>query len=245
MIIIFLLYKLFTMLKTEFKPKYLYDLLRIGKNNDGGYLVESNSIQIAKSLISFGIGKDWSFEFHLKKIKNIPIFAYDHTIEKFEELPQFKSFFNVNRNNYFFKKKIGETLLENNNTNIEKIVNDLNLYFLGLKPPIFFKIDIEGSEYIILNDLVKFSKSISGLVIEFHDVPVNLNIILKFIKDIDLDLCHIHANNWGGLDSNNVPKVLELTFARDPIKIDNKSTIPHILDQRNNPRKEEIIIQFE
>jgi hypothetical protein len=232
------------MLTREFKPKYSYDLLRIGKNNDGGYLVESNSIQNAKSLISFGIGKDWSFETHLKKIKNIPIFAYDHTIEKFEELPQFKSFFNVNRNNYFFRQKIGETLVEHNNINVEKIVNNFNLYFLGFKPPFFFKIDIEGSEYIILNDLVKFSKSISGLVIEFHDVPVYLDVILKFIKEIDLDLCHIHANNWGGVDSNNVPKVLELTFARDPIKIDSKVTIPHILDQRNNPRKEEIIIQF-
>jgi hypothetical protein len=233
------------MLKKEFKPKYLYDLLRVGKNNDGGYLAESNSIQIAQSLISFGIGKDWSFEIHFKKIKNIPIFAYDHTIEKFEELPQFKIFFNANKSNYFFRKKIVETLVEKNNTNIKTILNDLNLYFLGLKSPIFFKIDIEGSEYIILNDLVKFSKSISGLLIEFHDVPANLNTILKFIKEIDLDLCHIHANNWGGVDSNMVPKVIELTFARDPVKIDDKSTVPHILDQRNNPRKEDITINFE
>lgn len=233
------------MLKKEFKPKYLYDLLRVGKNNDGGYLVESNSIQIAQSLISFGIGKDWSFEYHFKKLKNIPIFAYDHTIQKFEELPQFKSFFNVDRNNYFFRKKIGENLVEKNNITIEKIVNDFNLYFLGLKPPIFFKIDIEGSEYKILNDLVKFSKSISGLVIEFHDVHINLDIILKFIKELDLDLCHMHANNWGGVDSNLVPKVLELTFARDPVKIGDKSTIPHILDQSNNARKEDIIIHFE
>jgi hypothetical protein len=233
------------MLTNEFKPKYLYDLLRIGKNNDGGYLVESNSIQNTKSLISFGIGKDWSFEVHLKKIKNIPIFAYDYTIEKYEELPQFKSFFNPQRSNYFFRKKIGETLVENNNINIEKIFNDYNLFFLGLEPPFFCKIDIEGSEYIILNELVKFSKSISGIVIEFHDVHLNISNILKFIREIDLDLCHIHANNWGGVDSNNVPKVLELTFARDPIKMDNKAAIPHILDQRNNPRKDEMIIQFE
>ena len=233
------------MLSKEFKPKYLYDLLRIGKNNDGGYLVESNSIQTAKSLISFGIGYDWSFEAQLKKIKNIPIFAYDHTIERNEESPQFKSFFNPQRSNYFFRKKIGETLVANNNTNIKKIINDFNLYFLGLKPPFFFKIDIEGSEYIILNDLIKFSKSMSGIVIEFHDVHVNLSAILKFIRETDLDLCHIHANNWGGVDSNNVPKVLELTFARSPIKIDGRLTIPHVLDQKNNPKKEEIIIQFE
>jgi hypothetical protein len=38
---------------------------------------------------------------------------------------------------------------------------------------------------------------------------------------------------------------LELTFARNPIKIDGKLTIPHVLDQKNNPKKEEIIIQFE
>ena len=196
------------MLKKIFKPKYLYDLLRVGNNNDGGYLVESHSIQIAQSLISFGIGKNWSFEIHFKEIKNVPIFAYDHTIEKFQELPQFKFFFNVNKGNYFFRKKIGETSVEKNNTNIKNILNDLNLHFLGLKPPIFFKIDIEGSEYIILNDLVKFSKSISGLIIEFHDVPANLNMISKFIKEIDLDLCHIHANNWGGVDSNMVPKVI-------------------------------------
>ena len=233
------------MLNKGFKPKYLYNLLRVGKNNDGGYLVESNSIQIAQSLISFGIGKEFSFEFYFKKIRNIPIFAYDYTIQEFEELPQFKSFFNVDRNNYFFQKKIGENLVENNNITIENIVNDFNLYFLGLKPPIFFKIDIEGSEYKILNDLVKFSKSISGLVIEFHDVHINLDIILKFIKELDLDLCHIHANNWGGVDSNLVPKVLELTFARDPVKIGDKSTIPHILDQKNNARKEDITIRFE
>jgi len=233
------------MLPLELKPKGLYDLLRIGKNNDGGYLVETGSIQNAKSLISFGIGKDWSFEMHLKKIKNIPIFAYDHTIERYEELPQFKSFFNKLRNNYFFRKKIGQILIENNTVSIEKIINDLNLYFLGLEVPFFLKIDIEGSEYIILDDLVKFSKSISGIVIEFHDVHINLDIILRFIKEIDLDLCHIHANNWGGVDGNNVPKVLELTFARNPTKIDGRPAIPHILDQKNHPKKDEIIIQFE
>ena len=85
----------------------------------------------------------------------------------------------------------------------------------------------------------------SGIVIEFHDVHVNLSTILKFITEVDLDLCHIHANNWGGVDSNNVPKVLELTFARSPIKIDGRLTIPHVLDQKNNPKKEETIIQFE
>ena len=33
------------MLPKNFKPKKNYDLIRLGKNNDGGYLVEKNSIK--------------------------------------------------------------------------------------------------------------------------------------------------------------------------------------------------------
>ena len=33
------------MLPKEFKPKASYQLIRLGKNNDGGYLVESKSIE--------------------------------------------------------------------------------------------------------------------------------------------------------------------------------------------------------
>ena len=50
------------MLPTKFKPKGTFNLIRLGKDNDGGYLVEKNSINGSKSLIAMGIGKDWSFE---------------------------------------------------------------------------------------------------------------------------------------------------------------------------------------
>ena len=36
------------MLPKNFKPKKNYDLIRLGKNNDGGYLVEKNSIKNTK-----------------------------------------------------------------------------------------------------------------------------------------------------------------------------------------------------
>ena len=40
---------------------------------------------------------------------------------------------------------------------------------------IFLKIDIEGEEYRLLNDLIKNSDLLSGLVIEFHYVDININ----------------------------------------------------------------------
>ena len=44
------------------KPKLKYQLQRVGKNNDGGYLVGINTIKQSKVLISYGINDDWSFE---------------------------------------------------------------------------------------------------------------------------------------------------------------------------------------
>jgi hypothetical protein len=67
------------MLPKEFKPDGLYDLVHLGKNNDGGYLVCKNSIEVSDCLIFFGINDDFSFEENFKNKKNIPIFAYDST----------------------------------------------------------------------------------------------------------------------------------------------------------------------
>ena len=69
-------------LPKNFKPDGAFDLIRIGKDNDGGYLVDRNSIKKSNGLISFGINTDWSFEKHFLKINNVPIHGYDPTIDK-------------------------------------------------------------------------------------------------------------------------------------------------------------------
>ena len=60
-------------------PKYLQphevtDLVRLGKNNDGGYLVSKKDIKNTDNLISLGVSFDISFEKDIKrKIKNLNI----------------------------------------------------------------------------------------------------------------------------------------------------------------------------
>ena len=49
-------------LDNSLKPKFQYQLNRLGKKNDGGYLVGQETIKKAEVLISFGIKNDWSFE---------------------------------------------------------------------------------------------------------------------------------------------------------------------------------------
>ena len=44
------------------KPYLCKDLKRLGRNQDGGYVVSLNSVINSNYLISFGLGLDWSFE---------------------------------------------------------------------------------------------------------------------------------------------------------------------------------------
>ena len=192
------------MLPKEFKPKYLYDLIRLGRNNDGGYLIGKNSVLDSSALISFGINDDCSFEKEFKNLHNIDVLCFDHDIgikfwfKKFRkalrksfigEIKLLKDFFvNIFNYKFFFnrqgsflyKKKIvgkEDNNLLSNEININKIIKNNNL-----KKNLFLKIDIEGSEYEILEDLISFRDSINGLIIEFHDVHLHLNTIISFIK---------------------------------------------------------------
>ena len=65
-----------------FTFKSANDLIRIGKKNDGGYLVSRSDINMSDVLISLGIGEDWSFEEDLADIKNIEVFSYDASINQ-------------------------------------------------------------------------------------------------------------------------------------------------------------------
>jgi len=249
------------MLPKEFKPDGLYELIRLGKNNDGGYLVCKNSIEVSDYLISFGISDDFSFEEDFKDKKNIPIFAYDPTttnifflkkilinILKIKLKSLFKSIYNFikfkiffnNKNNFFIKNKIGKGGSASFIcTSVKEVVKNTNNAAF-----IFFKIDIEGSEYRILDDIIEYRDRISGIAIEFHDVDCHLDKIVKFIKNINLTLVHIHANNYSEYNYDNIPTALELSFSKNPKMLDRNLSLPHLFDQKNNPDSPDLELSF-
>jgi ABC-type Mn2+/Zn2+ transport system ATPase subunit len=106
----------------------------------------------------------------------------------------------------------------------------------------FLKIDIEGSEYRILDDLIKLQKKLCGVVIEFHNIDLFLNKIKRFINLNKLQLIHIHANNVGILLNDN--NIIELTFAKNPETIGTKIKFPNELDQPNLKNLPEIKLNF-
>ena len=250
------------MIPKELKPGNLFNLIRLGKNNDGGYLICKNSLEKSNCLVSFGISNDFSFEENFNKLNNIRVFAFDPTVTnkfflkniitsllKFNlkfffnnvlNYLNFKKFFN-NKENLFFKKKIGK----GGNINFPYVSIADIVKLTNNNSQIFFKIDIEGAEYRILDDLIERSNIISGIAIEFHDVDLHIERIIKFIKNINLTLVHIHANNWGDYGNNNIPSILELSFSKNPELISHDLSFPHKLDQKNNPDVKDLELIFE
>ena len=253
------------MLPKQFKPNHLYELIRLGRNNDGGYVAGKNSVINSSALISFGINDDCSFEKDFKNLRNINVFCFDYDagasfwFKKFRralrkslkgEIKLLKDFFiNIfnysfffNRSGSFFLKKriVGkkDNYLLSGEININKIIKNNNF-----KKKLFLKVDIEGSEYEILEDIISFSSYINGLVIEFHDVDLNLNKIINFINSIDLELIHIHPNNAINY-RNNIPPCLEFSFERNPIIVSNDVHFPHNLDQKNDKRNDDLKLNF-
>ena len=235
------------------KPKKTYKLERIGKDNDGGYLIGSNSIKRTKNLISLGIHDDWSFEKQIFEFNNdIKVFCYDdQTSIKFLIKKILNNFFFLFYNLQFKKlissisklfefiyitKKIKFTKKKITFGDLEKITNNLE--------DLFIKIDIEGSEYRIFEDLLKIQNKIVCLVIEFHDIDLHIDKIEKFINETTLELVHIHPNNYCGLDRFGNPTVIEVSFEKNPTVVSDLFTIPHALDQNCNPNGPDININF-
>lgn len=195
------------------------DIIRVGKNNDGGYLVNEKDVINTSELISFGVGSDISFERHFTSINDCSVTAYDGTITDNQ------SDFFAN-NNRFINENIENT------KKIETILQD--------KHGVFINCDIDGWEYNILNEFIIQSKKITGLCIEFHGLTEykNFNNLTNFISKFGLNLIHTHINNYSyrHIDNTIIPDVIELTFSSsENVYLDPFISLPHHLDMPNNP----------
>ena len=236
-----------------FKPIANYELVRVGRSNDGGYLIGKNSINNSKYLISMGLDLDWSFEEDFKKKNDkINIICFDNNLDKKFILKKIiiqtiLIIFNKNLNYLIFliKSFINFDVFIKKVTYKKKIINygDVLKIQNGINN-LFFKIDIEGSEYRILDELITIKNKITGLVIEFHDVDLHLSKIENFINNIGLKLIHIHPNNFGGLDKFGNPYLIELTFEKEPVILKETNSLPHKHDMKNNPDADDITLTF-
>ena len=247
------------MLPKQLKPKFNYKLIRIGSHSDGGYLIENNSFLNSDFLIAGGINDNWEFEKQFKK----PFIAIDDRLsityliqrliinflkilllKKQYFIKSIKNIFDYTLNKIFFLNGYISNYDDKSKGYITlKTIID-KYYSKKSSNSIFLKLDIEGSEYRVLNDIITLQNYFSGIVIEFHDIDLHLDKILKFIEKLDMSLVHIHPNNYGGVDKNSNPKVVEITFSKYPKIISNRVRLPNILDKPNGKGIQDLELKF-
>lgn len=216
-----------------FTPFYCKNLIRLGKENDGGYLVNADDVMTSDRLVSLGIKDDWSFDQDFADINDCDIQAYDGTVDE-ENRQLLSQFFTGHRR--FVHANVGRAAGQ---IPLERTLADRT----------FLKCDIEGDEYHMLDEIIANSPKFTGIVMEFHSIqdPKNFNALTNFIAKIRQKLVHVHVNNWFYYLHEGVciPDVIELTFTSSQDITWKLVTMPHRLDQPNCPFREDFAISFD
>jgi hypothetical protein len=254
---------------SDLHPVACESLARIGNTNDGGYVVPLDAVKATDALVSFGLSHDWTFERDFKQHNaDASIHCYDHTVSlrtafqySIGQLLRFallfrasslrKAFTWIDYKLFFradgihFRQRIWRDN-QNNSATIEDVFGRL-----PAECPVFVKMDIEGDEYQVLDDLLRQKTNIVAMAIEFHDVDTLPGLFNSFVEKIKRDfyIVHIHGNNMGGVTPFNFPRAPEITFFNKkffnsippPSRL--KYPVPG-LDRPNHPRLPEFEFEF-
>lgn len=159
-------------------------------NDYGGFYVCQDLINANSIVYSFGIGEDISFDIELINNHNCRVFAFDPTpksinwVKGHEKLPAKFLFLEygladkTGSADFFLPKNTdhvsGSLVMQDyvddtnkisvNMKSIRDIVEQLDHDHINV-----LKMDIEGAEYNVLNDILSTSIEIDQILIEFHD----------------------------------------------------------------------------
>lgn len=158
-------------------------------NKYGGFYVYPNILNSASIIYSFGIGEDISFDVMLIEEHKCQVFGFDPTPKSIEwinnqQLPSFFTFFDygidsktghVNFNLPKNKNHISGSVVNHQNVDennivsvpmkcLKDIANELGHNHINI-----LKMDIEGSEFEVIDNILSSSIEIEQILIELHE----------------------------------------------------------------------------
>lgn len=227
--------------KDKVRPYLFSELIRVGNQFDGGYVVPGKALKNCNFLLSLGINDDISFDLqfsHLKK--DICCIGVDFTVNptflrkrrvqaivksfinalfdkrkhqiyraKANNIKKFSKFFSGN--NLFLPLEVSDNSSDGKIT-ITELVNKCKD---GSSNDIFLKMDIEGAEYKVTEDIINNVERIGYIACEYHHIaenPIRFNETVNKLSE-HFYLAHIHGNNHGAYSSElDFPDTVELTW---------------------------------
>lgn len=212
------------------------ELVRIGGELDGGYLVP-NDLEGIEVAVSPGVATEVSFDLAMAEM-GLDVLMADGSVAG----PP------VQNRRFQFHPKFIDVFDDDRNMRLDSLCN-----LIALKPgrDRILQMDIEGAEYRSLLDLSDEAlRSFRIMVIEFHHLDqmfshFQFRMIRATFQKLHRHhhVVHIHPNNNVKIRQRKdlqIPSVMEFTFYRkDRAEIvrDRKLTFPHPLDRDNTKRK--------
>jgi hypothetical protein len=214
------------------------------------------------------MNEDWRFEEDFLKMNAVPVHLYDHTVTRFwlfenamkntvkailrrykraNLMQSLRAFFGYTRftsqaNVDHFLEKIVRNSVDSNETSLEEAIKRTGSH------KIFLKMDIEGSEFRVLGQVLGSLEKIAGLAIEFHDLDLFREEFEDFMISLKTEF-HINSvsiNNFANFSRTEFPRVLEICFSRVSLCVSQDDIQGRIITcSRNNPDGPIYRIRFE
>lgn len=223
--------------------------IRLGGPYDGGYVILDHQLDQINASLSYGVGKDWTFDLDLANHTGSPVYMFDHTIGQVVTNHPLVS---------HIREGVSPTPFMDRGMKLDTVVHHLNHYVPGWErgdTRLFLKMDIEYGEFPVLEDL---DEAIIGkfdqIVMEIHDMQRNTSRTTNLLAKLNRThvLVHVHGNNCcGGFllpDAKGwVPKFMDLTWFRRDLAaeiVPNTQTYPTPLDGPTLPNRPDYDLGF-
>ena len=225
-----------------YHPVRFDDLIRVGRDHDGGYVLPANVIDRSAALLSLGVNDDWSFEEGVygrnprirvvcvdgtASLSRIVLKAMRKALEMIGALVTGQKDKLVRNARYlsrplpfwrFFNRHELLRLMVAETAGARRIT--LPELMSRLSPPhaehwTILKSDIEGSEYAVLGGAGEWTRRVSALVVEFHGLDRNWQQFATCMDRLmrEFHIAHVHGNNFDGtIPGTDVPVTVEVTL---------------------------------
>jgi hypothetical protein len=228
------------MLPRAWAPVPVEDLVLVGPRGDGGYVACAAAIAPVTLLISMGLSDDWRFEEDILRRTNARVECFDHSVtpafwfsytmralrhRRFGQIFRFLSY-----SRFFSSDKAHHRRLMIGSDGPGAVSLDTIIAPLPESETLFLKMDIEGGEYAILDQIIAARHRFTGMVMELHEVDQRRAEIAAFLEGLsDFTIVAMHPNNYFGADANGDPYLLEVSLMRNDFVKPNPSARAPVL----------------
>ena len=196
------------------QPKVIPDPVRVGCDNDGGYIIPRMLLDHCDDLLSCGLGENWSFDQGWRDLKpESKIHMYDGTVNinnmKDYLRDSYQEFFSQHATHY--EENIGPGY-----TAFSTAIHRLD------SQRVLLKMDIEGGEFPLINEILANRTIFPGIIIEIHFANHRRQQFIDTVKKLQTEyaLVHLHGNNHTPLSADGSCDCYEFTFLRHDLCTD-------------------------